>query len=292
MNDAVDIAIADGSFVKSDTPVVPLTSRGLMYGDGCFETLCAYNGRFFKLKNHLERLQSGLQYLNIDYPAGLEFPKIKSRLLELLRKNNLLQAEAILRIQVWREGPRGYTTDCSASHYSVVCSPKNKTPAVCYKLASVDIKRIPSAALPAKYKFTNGLNYITAAQQARVQGADDALMHTIDGWISETTSANIFWMKDGVVFTPSERCDILPGITRAFIIDLLVNEMKVKLKIGEYAMDGIKNAETVWICNSVKQIQLVSAIDDTTYVTAMPFLDKLQHHFTIACNKECSAEAR
>src|SRR5699024_4498907 len=110
----------------------------------------------------------------------------------------------------------------TGSHFSISASecPRNFKPPI---LATVETKRISADALPSIYKFSNGINYIIAANEAAEKGADDALMQTINGKISETTIANIFWIKDEKIFTPSTACDLMPGITRNAVINLAEN---------------------------------------------------------------------
>jgi branched-subunit amino acid aminotransferase/4-amino-4-deoxychorismate lyase len=115
-------------------------------------------------------------------------------------------------------------------------------------------------------------------------------MTTVDGWISETTIANIFWLKEDVVFTPSEACDILPGITRRIILGLLKNQLNIAVKEGTFGMDEIKNAELVFICNSVKEIVPIAGIDETQFDTRHPLLEKMQSCFKAYRNRQLSAE--
>ena len=171
-------SIIDGQLIAASEPAIPISSRGLMYGDGCFETLCTYSGRFFKLQQHLDRLRSGLQYLEIDFPDVLRSAKLKATIQDLLSANELQDGKAVIRLQVWRAGRRGYATQSQKSHYAIQCL-NHQVRSQTYTLARVDTKRIPSVALPSKYKFTNGINYVKAAKQARALGADDALMETI-----------------------------------------------------------------------------------------------------------------
>lgn len=289
MNEGDRMLVVNDEFLKENRPAVPVYSRGLMYGDGCFETFCAYNGRFFKLHEHLDRLKTGLHFLGIHFPDSLTTGKIEPLLAELLSKNNLQNQKAIVRLQVWREGGRGYKTDAGTPHYSVICSPAPKDKHT-YRLSTVDVKRIPSAALPSQYKFTNGLNYITAANEAEEKGGDDALMETVDGFVSETTVANIFWVQDNTVFTPSKNCDILPGITREIILALLARRSSIKVEEGEYRIEEIKKARAAWICNSVKEIKPLSQIDEIQFDTHAPLLKEIQADFSEYLNMEFSSE--
>ncbi|MDX1586546.1 MAG: hypothetical protein R3222_07375, partial [Balneolaceae bacterium] len=69
--------IYDGELIKASQPAVPVESRGLMYGEGCFETLRAYKGAFFKAKDHLDRLKRASRFLGLDYPDRLEFDSFR-----------------------------------------------------------------------------------------------------------------------------------------------------------------------------------------------------------------------
>lgn len=270
--------IVDGQFIAETAPAVSASSRGVMYGDGCFETFCSYSGHFLKLNEHLKRLQSGLHYLKIDLPDALQADNLKTDVKKLLNANNLEEKKAVIRLQVWRGGERGYATTSRKPHYAIQCLAYQPLSSP-YQLSTVDVKRIPSTALPSRYKFTNGINYIKAAAQARAKGADDALMETVDGFISETTVANIFWLKSDTVCTPSEDCDILPGVTRQIMMELLEEMHTVQLKKGRFPMDEIKAADAVWVCNSVKEILPICRIDEVKFDSSNPLAQSLQKCF-------------
>lgn len=271
--------ILNGELTPQADAFVTVTSRGLLYGDGCFETLRAYLGRFLELKLHLDRLADGLHFLSIPYPDDLNEKRLMPHLQSLLAINKLDKGDAIVRIQVWREGGRGYKiSKASRAAYSITttfCPPPKKT----YTLATVEVKRVPSIAVPANLKLSNGINYITAANQATSQDADDALLETIDGFISETTIANIFWMKGGNVCTPSINCDILPGVTSAICMSILHNELNIEVNEGRFKLNSIINADAVWVCNSVKEIQPVCRINETDFDANHPFIQKLKQAF-------------
>lgn len=268
----------NGKINRADLPLIKAEARGLMYGDGCFETLCSYNGCLLKPEEHLKRLKRGLNYLEIDYPVDLESQNIEKILARLLNENELMNQNAIIRMQVWREGERGYGSDSTESSYMLTAVNHNGAGKK-YNLSCVPIRRIPSAALPSEFKFTNGINYIKAANYARSKGADDALMQTLEGWVSETTVANIFWKKDNTVFTPSAECDILPGITRQMVMHVLKEVMDIEVKAGKFMPDNLKQADEAWICNSVKEVAPVARLDDVPFGTASAFTEELQSQF-------------
>lgn len=273
--------IFDGNIMPADQPVVPAVSRGLMYGDGIFETLRTYQGKTLLLEDHIDRLHSGMQTLGMEVHHDLKNKALRNQFWKLLEKQQLLNADAIVRLQVWRDGRRGYhPQQDSNTHLSITastCPDDFSSPT----LATVYRRRIPSESLPSSVKFTNGINYILASQEAADRGGDDALMQTIDGFISETTIANIFWIKGDTIFTPDEECDFIPGITRNVVLDIIEKSNRWKYQEGKYSLDHILDADAVWICNSVREILAVEAIDNQDFDTDHPAIGKLQTRYAV-----------
>ena len=273
--------IYDGKITRADQPVVPVVSRGLMYGDGVFDTLRAYRGNTLLLEQHITRLHSGMEMLGMEAPNDLEIGILQKKLWKLLEKQQLLHTDASVRLQVWRDGQRGYHPQGKSDiHYSITVSacPDNFTTPT---LATVDQRRIPSQSMPSTAKFTNGINYILAAQSAADKGGDDALMQTVDGFVSETTIANVFWVKGDTIYTPDEECDLIPGITRKIILDILEENNRWKSRQGKYSLDHLYDADAVWICNSVREVLAVKQIDDQDFEVDHPAIEQLQNRYTV-----------
>jgi branched-subunit amino acid aminotransferase/4-amino-4-deoxychorismate lyase len=274
-----DWIVFDGDFVPGDQPIAPATSRGLMYGDGVFETFRSYSGDTLLLKQHVDRLGHGLSRLGMKKPHGFSLALFKLLVTKLLRKKKLIGRDAVIRVQVWREGSRGYHTSSNAqTHFSIIasqCPESFGNP----KLATVQQKRIPSVSLPSDVKLTNGINYILAAREADEKEADDALMQTIEGWLSETTIANIFWVKGDSIFTPSKECDLIPGITRDILIQLIENNDHWKLHTGKFELSHLLDSQAVWICNSVREMVPVLEVNGHSFDINHPVITDLKKAF-------------
>ncbi|MDZ7680564.1 MAG: aminotransferase class IV [Fodinibius sp.] len=276
--------VFDGNIIPADQPVVPAVSRGLMYGDGLFETVRTYEGQTLLFEDHLHRLRTGMNTLGINDISQLDNPELQPLVYNLLDQNNLAEQDAIVRLQVWRGGQRGYNPDPHAeSHFSITTSafPDRLSPPA---LSTVDCRRIPSEALPVTSKFTNGINYILAAREAAENGADDALMQTIDGWVSETTIANLFWAHGDTIFTPSDDCDLVPGITRQIVIELIRDSSNYQLKMGKYTLQEVREADIVWVCNSVRELLPVRSINEREFSTKSRLISDLQQRYKEYCN--------
>lgn len=277
--------IFNGALHKAGEPLVPAESRAVWYGDGCFETVRCYGGKFLKLGMHLERMNGGLKYLGIAPPAIWDSGELKGEIQRLLKKNGLLESEALARVQIWREGARGFdTTETEGSGYSVSVFPL-PTISKSVRLSTVATRRIPAVAVDPRFKLSNSINYIRASAEASEQKTDDALMLTVEGLVAETPIANIFWIQDDTVCTPSGSCDILPGITRSLIIKVIGEMGGITMETGEYTPANLLNAEAVWVCNSVREMVPVQAVDKHEFKVDHPLFRKIESSFRAYRNR-------
>lgn len=268
--------LLNGEMVGSGEAVTSLLNRGMMYGDGCFETLRSYEGKFLLWEAHMQRLFGALAYLGIEH--SLESRKLKAHTLHLLEANGLKDAHAIVRIQCWRSGgERGYLPVSSELSYciQVYSMQPGKKPLA---LVTAETRSIPSASLSRKFKLSNGINFIKAAQFARKHDADDALLLTVNGAVSETTASNVFWIHNNTVFTPSENCDILAGITRKILLEIM-RQKQIHCKEEAFSPAHLKSADAVFCTNSVREIQPVRSVDDVHFSKNSELLETIKTAF-------------
>jgi branched-subunit amino acid aminotransferase/4-amino-4-deoxychorismate lyase len=266
----------NGTLIPEEEASISATSRAVSYGDGCFETFVSYKGKFLHFENHFARLQSGLKYLEMN--LDLTKDQLKSEIQKLLEENEIEVEDSVIRIQCFREGGPGYINISNRSGFIISNRPIPERPES-LKLKTVSIPTIPSASLERKVKLSNSINYIKAVQEAKKKGGDDALMLTIDKNISETTISNIFWIKGSQVFTPSVNCDLLPGVTRSIIIELINQDLE--LIEGVFGLEDIYNAEAVFCTNSVMEMKSVSSVDDYSYQADHSIFEKLKDDFKV-----------
>lgn len=280
-----EIVCFNGDFLPIEEVKVSPFNRGMMYGDGCFETIKSYSGRFLNLKAHFSRLSASLNYLNLKSPfTGIEFEKY---LLELLRVNELNSYNGLIRFQCWRQGGRGYQTNNDSIQWVIRAKKLIESNTLPISLVTSTIPVIPSQALERSMKLSNGINYILASNEATKNNAQDALMLTIDGKVSETTISNIFWGQGNQVFTPSKNCDLLPGITRNLVIQELKSS-EINIQEGEYKLDDLYSADYVFTTNSISEIRPVSRIDNTTFDVNHHVLKRITDLFEVLKVKRLS----
>lgn len=270
----------NGSIVDKYEARITGESDGLYYGAGCFETFKSYKGKFLHLDHHLRRLNDAVTYLTGEEKIFFKEKLLRAEIVSLLNANGLTDEYTKIRIQVSLAGRCGYVQpDLKRSGLITLIRADeihNKSPQT-VRLSSVDTAVVPASCRPTHLKLSNMIHYRQAAIQAKAKGADDALMLTVRGEVAETSIANIFWEKNGTTFTPSAACDILPGVTRSILVEL-ISDMGVDVRQGTYSLSDIEQASRIWLCNSVKELAWVSSLNGKSYPTNSEFGDKLRNY--------------
>lgn len=223
-------AYVNGKYLPQESAAISIFDRGVMYGDGCFETLRIYGSRPAFWEAHLARLRASLAALSI--PFRLNPGKLAIVVRTLLSKNqaNLSKGkeserlEFLLRIQVTRgQSPRGYSIQ-NAQNPSLIVSlhpaphcPRDPIPA--WRLITGS-QRIDARHPLCRHKTTNQLFSILGKAEADRQSADDVLFLNHEGHVAETSCANIFWFDGRSIGTPPLSAGILPGITRQVVQEI------------------------------------------------------------------------
>jgi branched-chain amino acid aminotransferase len=216
----------NGRIEVAGAPILTAFDRGFQLGDAVFETLRARSGRPTELAEHIARMRRSAGGLGFELPADLE-QLLGTAIGELLGAESLAgaTADASVRITVSRGDYFGRGLLPPDEHPSptivvqawpIVAPPRAHLEVGLHLIAST-IRRDPENPLNA-LKTTSRADYVYARIEARAAGADDALFLTIDGYLSEATSANLFLVDDDRLATPSLGCAILPGTTRDWIL--------------------------------------------------------------------------
>lgn len=216
----------DGRIVDASRPVLTAFDRGFQLGDGIFETLRARGNHPTELDAHVARLRRSAAGLGFALPDGIA-ATLAGAIDDLLAAEGLggPDGDASIRITVSR-GPylgRGLLPPDEHPTPTIVVQawPVPATPAhhleVGLHLVASRVRRDPESPLAA-LKTTSRADYVVARLEAREAGADDALFLTIDGFLSEATSANLFLVRGDELATPALACAILPGTTRDWIL--------------------------------------------------------------------------
>ncbi len=229
----------NGRFVPASEAMLPIADRGFRFGDGVFETIRLIRGVPYQWELHMRRLEAGLAALRITPPIVDWQASART----LIQRNSV--SEGYLRIAVSRGvGSKGYLPDADITANWVIETLPPTTPekeACTLWLSS--LTRPSPENLPAQYKLAQGIGSTLALLEARDHGADDALMLSGSGHVSEAASGNLFWLKGDTLFTPALTTGCLMGTTRAAIMRLFE---VVETHAG---IEDFLSADAAFLCN-------------------------------------------
>ncbi len=251
----------DGKFVPESEAKISVFDHGFLYGDGVFEGIRAYNGKVFKLREHIDRLYDSAKAIALEIPISKEeFMKI---ILETLRVNNL--RDAYIRPIVTRGiGDLGLDPrKCSKPTIIVITRPWGKLYGDLYekglKAVTVTIRRNPIDSLPPNIKSLNYLNNVLAKIEANVKGGDEAIFLDKNGYVSEGSGDNVFIVKNGLIITPPT-INNLKGITREVVIEI-IERLKLPFKEANISLYDLYTADEVFVTGTAAEIAPIVEID-------------------------------
>ena len=252
----------NGSWLSRETAKISAFDQGFLYGDGVYEVIRVYRGKPFYLAEHLERLWASAEAIGICREnVNADLPSLCA---EALQRNRL--SDALLRIILTR-GP-GDETVYSGSGESptllVIPREFHDLPEEKYRkgirAVVVSVRRNSALALPPRIKSINLLNNILAKREALERGADEPILLSPEGQLSESCSANVFFVTPGRLKTPDVSVGLLWGITRRVVIDL-VKKLGLPLEEGFYAAEELLSAEEVFLTSTTREIMPVTVLD-------------------------------
>jgi branched-chain amino acid aminotransferase len=212
----------DGQFYDKENAKISVFDHGLLYGDGVFEGIRFYNGRVFRLEEHIDRLFDSARAIALN--IGMDKSAVIEATLETIRQNNL--QDGYIRLVVTRGvGDLGLNPMlCPKASIFVIASKITLYSADKYEngldVVTCATRRIPHGALSPMVKSLNYLNNVMAKIEAQNAGAGEGLMLNEQGFVSECTGDNIFIIKNGVITTPPISSGALAGVTRSVVFDL------------------------------------------------------------------------
>ena len=252
----------DGQLLDEADAKISVFDHGLLYGDGVFEGIRFYNGRVFKLEEHMDRLYDSARVLCLEIPSSKE--QLTQDLLETIRANDL--QDGYVRLVVTRgKGDLGINPRLCPKASIIIIAAKIKLYSEELYHKGLDIitcatRRMSQAAVPPAVKSLNYLNNILAKIEAHQANAAEALMLNEQGYIAECTADNVFIIKRGILFTPPVSAGSLRGITRGAVLDL-AEEIGVPVKETELTRYDVFVADECFLTGTAAELVPVVQCD-------------------------------
>jgi branched-chain amino acid aminotransferase len=262
--DKEPLVFVDGRFVEKSKAVVSVFDHGLLYGDGIFEGIRAYDGSVFRLGDHINRLYDSAKSIHLKIPMTKR--EMIETVVETVRRNQL--RDAYIRLVVTRgSGDLGVDPSlCKNPTVFVIAEPMTsglgpKEPRVVKVMVS-SYRRDRVDATSHEIKSLNYMNSILAKIEASGVGADDAILLDHRGFVSEATVANMFVVKKGRVSTPTSAAGILHGVTRDRIISLC-SDLGLDIQERDVTPFELMTADEVFLVGTKSEILAVGSVSGT-----------------------------
>ena len=249
--------------VDREEATVSVFDHGLLYGDGVFEGIRSYNGLIFKCREHIERLFESAHTLMLQIP--LSKTEVEEAMIKTLKANGL--KDAYIRLVVTRGvGDLGLDPrKCKVATVFIIADKIALYPKEYYekglKLATVPTIRNHPEALNPQLKTLNYLNNILAKIEATNAGVDEAILLNAQGYVTECTGENIFYVREKKISTPPPYVGILKGITRQAVMRL-AREQKLAVSEEVFTRHDLYISEEVFLTGTAAEIVPVVQIDN------------------------------
>lgn len=255
----------NGAFIKATEAKMDLYSQSLHYGYSVFEGIRSYKNeagetKIFKAEQHFERLKNSATAINLPYHWTVE--ELITATYEVLKTNNL--QDAYIRPLVFAPANMSFVENTASN---ITIQAWEMQPFLGEKLLRVMTSSFqrpnPKGFMIAAKASGHYVNSILASQEAKAKGYDEALLTDMNGHVAEGPGANVFYEKDGHLFTPAVG-NILPGITRATVLEIC-GELNLPVVEKLITLDELKEADAVFFCGTAAEIIGWQSLDNRPF---------------------------
>lgn len=245
----------DGEYYPKSQAKVSVYDHGLLYGDGVFEGIRAYNGSVFKLKEHVARLYESAHSMMLEIPMTQE--QMVQAVIDTLRKNEM--KDSYIRLVVTRGvGDLGLDPRKCSKPTTIIITDTIKLHDGVAKTKGITtmvswVRRNPIDGSSHEAKSLNYLNSIMAKIEANMSGADEAICLTPNGYVAEGVGENIFLIRDGKIYTPPTSTGALSGITSKSVIKL-AEKLGYTVTISNLTMFQLFTADELFFTGTAAEI--------------------------------------
>ncbi|MDP4944972.1 MAG: aminotransferase class IV [Alishewanella sp.] len=256
----------NGHFIPASEAKISPMDRGFLFGDGIYEVIPSYHGRFVGFAPHITRLHNGLAELSIQHGmTEARWADICQQLLTLNRPS--MGDNLAVYIQVSRGADtkrnHAFPTDIRptifAYAFAIAAEPvADKQQATTYHAVTGNDLRWQRCHIKSTSLLGNVLHY----QQGKEQGAQEILLFDREGFLTEGAAVNVFVIKNGEIATPPLSNKLLPGVTRLLLLQILRQHSQLKVVERDISYDEVLAADEIWLTSSSKEIAPVTLLNN------------------------------
>ena len=253
----------NGSYVPMEEARISPMDRGFLFGDGIYEVIPCYEGRTVGMRPHLERMQAGLDAIEIRYAVDIaEWGAIVDRLAADHPSPHLgiyIQISRGADVRRHHAMPANITPTCYAFAFEIPPPPRaDKAAAPRYRVSATRDLRWQRCNI----KSTSLLGNVMHFQHGHARGFQETLLFNAADELTEAAACNVFMVRDGVIATPALDHQKLPGITRLMLLDMLRRHSSRRVEERVITRAEVDSADEVWLTSSSKEVAPVVAIED------------------------------
>ncbi len=255
------VFLNDAYLPMEEAKISPM-DRGFLFGDGIYEVIPSYDGQLVGFAPHIERMNNGMKEIGINFDWSTEqWRQVANTLIE---KNEGANLGIYLHVSRGTDSKRfhAYPEDVAptvfAFAFEIPAAPvADKTTAKGYKVSTTRDLRWERCHIKSTALLGNVMHF----QHGYQQGANETLLFNANNELTEASACNAYIVKDGVIATPPLDNQILPGITRFMLLDILKKDGSLKVEERIVTMDEVRNADEVWVTSSSKEVAPVIEVD-------------------------------
>ncbi|MDX1733976.1 MAG: aminotransferase class IV [Halioglobus sp.] len=252
----------NGDYLPMHEAKISPMDRGFLFGDGIYEVIPSYDGRLVGFGPHLERMRNGLAALELEFE--LDESAWRAIATELIQRNGGGNLAVYIHISRGADSkrhhayPLGLSPTVYAFAYEIPPPPAaDKALATTYSVSTAEDMRWKRCNIKSTALLGNIMHY----QHGVARGDAETILYNADREITEAAACNVYVVKDGVVATPPLDHQILPGITRQLVLEILRRDGTIPIEERVVMLDELFNADEVWLSSSSKDIAPVVQID-------------------------------
>lgn len=260
----MNLVYLNGHFVEEDKACISVLDQGFLYGDGIFESFRSVGGKLYQFSQHYQRLTQSAQALS--YPVIFSQEELERQLLELQQRNKLVNG--YFRITITRgPGEIGFLRSLESPLTCLIVGRefkglKDQLYQQGISLSVAKTRRNAPEAINPKIKSISNLNSLLGKLEAKAAGALEVIMLNSRGHLCEGSASNLFWVRDGWVFTPDVSTGLLEGVTRSTIMRLCEEKLKMRIITGEFRLQDLHYSDEVFITSTSLEVLPVVRVDD------------------------------